>query len=53
MHLEKSNALLSLMKQQDANDYSIIKKYYSYVTDLNEAKYQYLNKKRKKVVLKI
>ena len=45
---EKTNALLSLIKQQDDNEYSVIDKKFLYVKDPNEAKYQYLHKKREK-----
>ena len=43
---QKANALLSLTKQQDSDDYSIIDKFY--LKDIFEAKYQYLIKTRKK-----
>ena len=41
------------MKQKDDDDCYIIDKIYLYVKDLTERKYQYLNKKRDKMVLKI
>ena len=41
----KTNALLNLMKQQDDDDYSVNDKVYFYAKDLDESKYQYLNKK--------
>ena len=50
----KTNLLLNLIKQQDDDDdYSIIDKTYLYAMDSHEAKYQYLIKKRKKMVLKV
>ena len=49
----KTNALLNWMKQKDDDDCYIIDKIYLYVKDLTERKYQYLNKKREKMVLKI
>ena len=49
----KTNALLNWMKQKDDDDCYIIDKIYLYVKDLTERKYQYLNKKRDKMVLKI
>ena len=49
----KTNALLNLIKQQDNEDYSIIYKIYFYVKDPYEAKYQYLIKKVKIILLKI
>ena len=42
----KTNALLNLIKQQDDDGYSVIDKIFLYVKDPNEAKYQYLIKKR-------
>ena len=33
------------MKQQDDDDYSVNDKVYLYAKDLDESKYQYLNKK--------
>ena len=40
----KTNALLSMTKQQNDDDCSIIDNIYLYVRDRNEAKYQYLIK---------
>ena len=42
----KTNTLLNLIKQQDDDGYSVIDKIFLYVKDPNEAKYQYLIKKR-------
>ena len=42
----KTNVLLNLIKQQDDDGYSVIDKIFLYVKDPNEAKYQYLIKKR-------
>ena len=47
----KTNAILNLIKQ-DGDDYTIIAEIYLYVKDLIEAKYQYLLKNMKKLVLK-
>ena len=46
LDLEKTNALLNLIKQQDDNDYCIIDKIYLYVKDPYEVKYQYLKKRK-------
>ena len=48
----KTSTFLNLTKQQNDDDYNIIDKIYLYVQDPNEAKYQYLIKKHKKLVLK-
>ena len=42
----KTSALVSLIKKQDDDDYSIIDQIYLYVKDSYEAKFQYLVKKR-------
>ena len=42
-----------MIKQEDDGDYSIIDKIHLYVKDPYKVKYQYLNKKRKKMVLRI
>ena len=44
-----TNALLNLKKEKYDNNYSVIDKFYFYIKDPNEAKYQYLIKKRKKI----
>ena len=49
----KTNALLNLIKQQDDDDYNIINKTYLYVVYPYQAKYQYLIKNMKQMVLKI
>ena len=36
------NALLSLIKHKDDDDYDVIDKIYLHIKDPNEAKYQYL-----------
>ena len=43
-NLEKTNALLNQMKEEDDDDYSVIDKIDLYVKDPNEEKYQYLIK---------
>ena len=45
------NALLNLIKLKDDDKDDVIGKIYLYVKDLNKAKYQYLIKKRQKLVL--
>ena len=45
------NALLNLIKLKDDDDYVIIDKIYLSVKDANEAKYQYLIRKREKISL--
>ena len=47
----ETNAVLNMIKQQDDDDYSVIDKIYLCVNDPNEAKYQYLIKKREKIGL--
>ena len=49
----KTNALIIHIKQIDDDSYSIVDKIHLYVKNWNEAKYQYLIKKREKMVLKI
>ena len=49
----KTNALLNLIKQQDDDDYNIINKTCLYVMYPYQAKYQYLIKNMKQMVLKI
>ena len=41
------NALLSLIKHKDDDDYDVIDKIYLHIKDPNEAKYQYLVRKQK------
>ena len=41
------NALLSLIKHKDDDDYDVIHKIYLHIKDPNEAKYQYLIRKQK------
>ena len=48
----KTNTLLNLIKQQNGDDYNIINNTCLYAKDPNEAKYQYLIKNIKKLVLK-
>ena len=46
---EKTKAFFNLMKKQD--DDNVTDEIYLYIKDLNEAKYQYLIKKREKMAL--
>ena len=50
----KTNALLSLIKQQNDDDYNFFDKIYLYVKDRNEIKSQYLIKKNmEKLILNL
>ena len=49
----KKNKLINPIKQQDDDDYNVIDKHCLYLKDPVEAKYQYLFKLRKKVILEI
>ena len=51
LRIIKKNALLNLIKLKDDDDYVIIDKIYLSVKDENEAKYQYLTRKREKISL--
>ena len=51
MGQEKQNALLNLIKQYDDDDYSILDIIDLYFKKSNEAKYQYVNEKRKNIGL--